>query len=97
MLENDKQFIYSNSSDYTYVPVNQSGDSYVVHWIEQIKLLDSTAYTNEEYESLSINNHSKHYCVRQPELKQNQRSILAPLYTQFCGQIIFCIVYFNVV
>jgi len=62
-----------------------------VHWIEQLKLSDSTAYTYEEYESFSINNHSKHYCV-QPELKQYQRSILTPLYTQFCGQIIFCIV-----
>lgn len=68
-----------------------------MHWIEQLKLLDSTVCTNEEYEYLPINNNSKHYCVQQPELKQNQRCIVTPLYTQLCGQIIFCIVYFNVV
>ena len=67
-----------------------------MHWIEWLKLLDPTGYTNEEHEFLSINNHSKHYCVWQPELKQNQICILTPLYTQFCGQIIFCMVYFNV-
>jgi len=44
-----------------------------------------------------MKNYSKRYGVWQPELKQNQRSILTPLYIQFYGQIIFCIVYFNVV